>query len=74
MERVFQTLEKRKIEHNIPWRRLKGRINPPDILTVKDRIQVEGPKHLKVIYGRLRTMAESLISTLKNRLGYDNFT
>ncbi|MHA1632710.1 MAG: hypothetical protein ACTSXC_07905, partial [Candidatus Freyarchaeota archaeon] len=28
----------------------------------------------KVIYGRLRAKVESFISTLKNRLGYDNFT
>lgn len=72
--RVFQMLEERKIKHIIPWRKLKGRVNPPEVLTVKDRIQVEGPEHLKVIYGRLRAQAESFMSTLKNRLGYDNFT
>ena len=42
-KRVFQTLEQRKIKHIIPWRRLKGRTNPLDVLTVKDRIDVEGP-------------------------------
>jgi len=41
---------------------------------VKDRIDAEGPEHKRVIYGRLRAKAESFISTLKNRLGYDNFT
>jgi hypothetical protein len=71
--RVFQTLEKRKVKHIIPWRK-KGRVNPLEVLTVKDKITVEGPEHLKVIYGRLRAQAESFMSTLKNRLGYDNYT
>ncbi|MHA1632391.1 MAG: transposase [Candidatus Freyarchaeota archaeon] len=70
--RVFKTLEQKKIKHIIPWRRLKGRMNQPDVLTVKDRIDVEGPEHKRVIYGRLRAKVESFISTLKNRLGYDN--
>jgi len=73
-ERVFQTLEKRKIKHIIPWRKLKGRTNPPDVLTVKDKITVEGPEHLKIIYGRLRATAEGFISALKTQLGYDNYT
>ena len=73
-KRVFKTLEERKMAHVIPWRRLKGRRNPPDVLTVKDKITVEGPEHLKVIYGRLRATAEWFISTLKTQLGYDNFT
>jgi hypothetical protein len=73
-ERVFEIHENRKIIHIIPWRKLRGRINPPDVLIVKEKIQVEGPEHLKVIYGRLRAQAESFISTLKNHLGYDNFT
>jgi len=71
---VFQTVENRKITHVIPWRKLKGRTNPPDVLTVKDKITVEGPEHLKIIYGRLRATAEWFISTLKTQLGYDNFT
>jgi len=70
-KRVFQTLEERKIAHIIPWRRLK---DPPDVLIVKDRISVEGPEHKCVIYGRLRASVESFISTLKNHLGYDDFT
>ena len=41
---------------------------------MKDRIDVEGPEHKRVIYGRLRAKVESFISTLKNRLGYDNYT
>jgi len=72
--RVFQMLEQRRIEHLIPWRRLKGRANPPDVLTVKDKIQVEGPEHMRVVYGRLRAQAESFNSTLKNRLAHEKFT
>ena len=73
-DRVFKAHEARKITHVIPWRKLKGRINPPDVLTVKDKITVEGPEHLKIIYGRLRATAEWFISTLKTQLGYDNLT
>jgi hypothetical protein len=71
---VFQKLENRKIAHVIPWRKLKGRTNPPNVLTVKDKITVEGPEHLKIIYGRLRATAEGFMSTLKTQLGYDNYT
>jgi len=73
-QKVFRTLEKRRIEHLIPWRRLRGRENPPDVLTVKDRIGVEGPEHKRVVFGRLRARIEGFISTLKNHLAYDNFT
>jgi hypothetical protein len=73
-QRVFQTLEEKKIAHIIPWRKLRGRENPPEVLTVKDRISVEGPEHKRVIYGRLRASVEGFVSTLKNHLGYDNFT
>jgi len=72
--RVFHTLEQRRIEHLIPWRRLRGRMNPPGVLTVKDRIQVEGPGHKRVVFGRLRARVESFISALKNHLAYDQFT
>jgi hypothetical protein len=64
----------RKITHVIPWRKLKGRVNPTNVLTVKDKITVEGPEHLKIVYGRLRATAEGFISTLKTQLGYDNYT
>lgn len=73
-ERVFEIHENRKIAHIIPWRKVRGRTNPPDVLTVKDKITVEGPEHLKVIYGRLRATAEGFISTLKTQLGYENYT
>jgi len=38
------------VSHIIAWRRLKSRENPPDVLTVKDRIDVERPKWKKRIY------------------------
>lgn len=73
-QRIFQMLEQRKIRHLIPWRRLKGRKIPSEVLRVKNRIQVEGPEHKKVVFGRLRAMVEGFISRLKNRLAYDQFT
>ena len=39
---VFDLLDSLKISHIIAWRRLKRRVNPSDVLTVKDRIDVEG--------------------------------
>jgi len=73
-ESVFHLLEQKKIDCLIPWRRLKGRLNPTDVLTVKDRILVEGPEHKRVVYRRLRARVESFISTLKNHLAYSRFT
>ena len=37
-ETIFMLLESLKISHIIAWRRLKGRVNPPEVLSVKDRI------------------------------------
>src|SRR3990170_3830562 len=48
--RVFNVFEARKMSTVIAWRKLDGRENPSDVLTVKDRIDVEGPEHLRVIY------------------------
>lgn len=73
-QRMFHRLEQEKIDHLIPWRRLKGRRLPQGVLTVKNRIQVEGPEHKKVVFGRLRARVEGFISWLKNRLAYDQFT
>jgi len=72
--RVFECLEERKMGHIIVWRRLKGRDNPPDVLTVKDRIDVEGPEYLRCIYQRLKAMSESLNGRVKARLAYSRFT
>jgi len=71
---VFQSFEEKKIKHVIPYRRLKGRENPPDVLTIKDRIDVEGPEYLRCIYKRLRAMSESLNGRVKTRLAYSRFT
>ena len=40
-QNTFDALEDRKVDHVIAWRRMKGRMNPPGVLTVKDRIDVE---------------------------------
>jgi len=67
-------MEERKMGHIIVWRRMPGRVNPPDVLTVKDRIDVEGPEWKRVIYPRLMAKAESLNSRVKNRLAYSRLT
>jgi hypothetical protein len=73
-QRVFDALEERKMDHIIVWRRMKGRTNPPDVLTVKDRIDVEGPDWKRVIYQRMRAKSESLNGRVKSRLAYSRFT
>ena len=73
-KRVFDALEARKIGNVIAWRRLKSRKNPSDVLTVKGRIDVEGPEHLRVVYKRLRAMVESLNGRVKARLAYSRLT
>jgi hypothetical protein len=71
---VFDALNSRKISGIIPWRRLKGRENPSDMLSVKDRIDVEGPEHLRVVYKMLRAKSESLNGRVKARLAYSKLT
>lgn len=56
------------------WQRLKCRKNPSDVLSVKDRIDVEGPEHLRIVYKRLRAKAESLNRRVKARLAYSRLT
>jgi len=73
-EQVFDALNSRKIGNVIPWRRLKGRDNPSDVLSVKDRIDVEGPEHLRVVYKMLRAKSESLNGRVKARLAYSRLT
>jgi len=48
--RVFEALEARRMAPLVAWRSMKRRVNPPDVLTVKDRIDVEGPEYKRVIY------------------------
>jgi len=47
---VFDLLDSLKIGHVIAWKRLKGRETPPDALSVKYCIDVEGPEWKRVIY------------------------
>lgn len=71
---VFGAFETRKIGNLIAWRRVRGRKNPSDVLTVKDRIDVEGPEHLRVVYKGLRAKVESLNGRVKARLAYSRLT
>ena len=71
---IFDALSLRKISSVIPWRRLKGRENPSDVLSVKDRIDVEGPEYLRVVYKMLRAKSESLNGRVKARLAYSRLT
>jgi hypothetical protein len=73
-EQVFDMLRLKKISCVIPWRRLKGRVNPSEVLSVKDRIDVEGPEHLRVIYKKLRSKSESLNGRVKARLAFSRLT
>jgi len=72
--RVFDALHDHGMDDLIAWRRLKGRENPPDVLTVRDRIDVEGPEHKRVIYKRLRAMVEGFIGRVRCRLAYGRLT
>jgi hypothetical protein len=71
---VFDLLESLKIDGVIAWRRLKGRRNPSDVLTVKNRIDVDGPEWKKRIYKRLRAMVEGFNGRAKSRLAYERLT
>src|SRR4030042_4652095 len=73
-EQVFDSLNARKMGNVIPWRRLKGRVNPSDVLSVKDRIDVDGPQYLRVVYKMLRAKSESLNGRVKARLAYSRLT
>jgi hypothetical protein len=73
-ELVFAALRSRKMQYIIPWRRLKKRVNPSSVLSVKDRIDVEGPEHLCVIYKKLRSKSESLNGRVKARLAFSRLT
>ena len=72
--RVFEALEARKMASLVAWRSMKGRENPPDVLTVRDRIDVEGPEWMRAVYKRLRAVVEGFIGRVKSRLGYGRLT
>ena len=71
---LFVVLEKKKIIRIIPWRRLRGRNIPSEELTVKGRIDVEGPDWKRVVYKRLRAKVEGYIARVEARLHYHQFT
>jgi len=71
---IFDLLDELKMSHVIAWRRMKGRVNPPEVLSVKDRIDVEGPEWLRVVYKRLRASAEGFNGRAKSRLAYQRLT
>jgi hypothetical protein len=71
---VFDALHSRKIDGIIPWRRLKRRRTPSSVLSVKERIDVEGPEYLRVVYKRLRAKSESINGRVKARLAYSRLT
>jgi hypothetical protein len=73
-EQVLDVLKARKIDCVIPWRRLKGRVNPSQVLSVKERIEVDGPEHLRIVYKKLRAKSESVNGRVKARLAYSRFT
>jgi hypothetical protein len=57
---LFMLIESLNMSHLIAWRRLRGRVNPPDVLSVKDRIDVEGPEWMRTLYKRLRALMAGL--------------
>ena len=67
-------VESLKMSHIIAWRRLSGRVNPPDVISVKDRIDVEDPEWMRALYRRLRAAAESFNGRAKSRLAYQRLT
>lgn len=71
---LFAVLEEKKIAHVIPWRRLRRRSIPAEELTVKGRIDVEGPEWKRLVYKRLRAKVEGYIARVKARLHYHQFT
>ena len=71
---IFGLLEELRIGHVIPWRHMRRRVNPPSVLSVKDRIDVEGPEHLRCVYHRLRAPAEGFIGRVKSRLALQRLT
>jgi len=71
---VFDLLDSLKIGHIIAWRRLKRRVKPADVLTVKDRIDVEGPEWKRAVYKRLRAVVEGFNGRVKSRAAYSRLT
>ena len=69
---LFENLDLTQI-FPILWRSMLRWIDPPDVLTVKDRIYVEGREWKRIISNRLMA-AESFNGRIKNRLAYGRLT
>ena len=72
--RVFEVVEARKVAPLVAWRRMRGRKSPPDVFTVRDRIDVDSPEWKRAVYMRLRAVVEGFIGRAKNRLVYGRLT
>ena len=72
--RVFEALEARRMASLVAWRRMRGRENPPDVLSVRDRIDVEDPEWKRAVNKRLRSMVEGFIGRVRSRLAYGRLT
>ena len=53
---------------------MRGQVNPVEVLTVRDRINVEGPEWKRAIYKRLRAVVEGFIGMVRNHLPYGRLT
>jgi len=71
---IFDLLDEMKMSHVIALRRMKGRVNSPEVLSVRDRIDVEGPEWMRTLYKRLRAAAESFNGRAKCRLALQRLT
>ena len=53
---------------------MRGRENPPNVLSVRDSIDMEGPEYKRVVYKRLRAVVEGFIGRVRCRLAYGRLT
>ena len=53
---------------------MKDRDNPADVLTVRDRIDAEGPEWRRAVYKPLQAVVDGFIVSVKSRLAYGQLT
>ena len=53
---------------------MKCRESPPDVLSVRDHIDIEDSEWMRVVYKRLRAMVEGFIGRVRCRLAYGRLT
>ena len=56
---VFEALEYLRTAPLVAWRCTRGQENPPNMLTVRDHIDVGCPEWMRAVYERLRTWGAS---------------